>query len=321
MKIPERISNRVLNSMTVLIAMLALGLLVKQYLLPPPNAPLPEGPSVGSRVDLTGVHLPTNRRTLILAMQVGCHWCEESAGFYRDLIRSDTNGPVHLVAVLPQPIPQDEKFFNSLSLKFKDIRQVDFPRLKVYATPTLMLIGIDGRVEKIWMGMQSPNGEADVFKSLGLTRSSTSVQNSSGKQSTIQLTAPDLITAAQLIRLQNRSKTLPIIDVRPLQEFQKGHIFGSINIPQDEFESRVLHEVPKGITVVIYCHYCPPCESQMESEGVNTYCTTSEQWLHKLGYAQVKIVSDDFDDLKTAGVRIAGSSAEQFISGTTPVTE
>jgi 3-mercaptopyruvate sulfurtransferase SseA len=193
--------------------------------------------------------------------------------------------------------------------------------LSVFATPTLLLLDPEGRIKKVWTGMLSPDGEAEVFKSLGLERVPAASEEKTGAATVPDPSGPNLMSAAQMIGLRQRKKRLPIIDVRPLEEFQKGHIAGSINIPQDEFEARISHEIPKGGTVVIYCHYCAPCELQKESAGVATYCTISEQWLEKLGYADVKILSDDLHHLQTAGIPTIGSSAEQFVSGNTPVVE
>jgi hypothetical protein len=326
MTLRERIFTWVLNGLTLLIALLAVVFLIRGYLRPLVEPSLPQGPHVGSQVNLPGVNRAANESTLVLALQVGCHWCESSAGFYRDLIRSNSKGAVHLLAVLPQPIQQDQQFLRSLSLELQDVRQVNLATLNVYATPTLLLLGGDGRIKKVWMGMLSPDGEADVFSTLGLAR----VQAPSEKSvhaapllpdSPTDPGVPNLISSVQMIRLRQHQKVLPIIDVRPLPEFQKGHIAQSINIPQDEFEARFPHEVPKGVTVVLYCHYCAPCETQKESEGVATYCKVSEQWAEKLGYSQVKILSDDLERLQMAGIQIAGSPAEQFVSGSTPVRQ
>jgi rhodanese-related sulfurtransferase len=107
--------------------------------------------------------------------------------------------------------------------------------------------------------------------------------------------------------------------VRPLPEFQKGHIEGALNIPQDELEARLIHEVPPGMAIEIYCHYCAPCELSEESEGVETYCSTSALWVKKLGFSNVSILKDSLAELSARGVGIVGSPAEAFISGSTPV--
>jgi rhodanese-related sulfurtransferase/biotin operon repressor len=43
-----------------------------------------------------------------------------------------------------------------------------------------------------------------------------------------------------------------LLDVRPKQEFESGHLRGAINIPIDELRNR-LRELPKGRQVITYC--------------------------------------------------------------------
>jgi len=49
-----------------------------------------------------------------------------------------------------------------------------------------------------------------------------------------------------------------LLDVRPLAEYEAGHLPGARSIPLDELRSR-LHEVPRDRLVVAYCRgpYCP----------------------------------------------------------------
>ncbi|QUJ69590.1 metalloregulator ArsR/SmtB family transcription factor (plasmid) [Photobacterium sp. GJ3] len=56
-------------------------------------------------------------------------------------------------------------------------------------------------------------------------------------------------------RLQENSVTL--LDVRPEEEFEQGHLPGAINIPLAELEAR-LAELPKAQEIVAYCRgpYC-----------------------------------------------------------------
>jgi rhodanese-related sulfurtransferase len=54
-----------------------------------------------------------------------------------------------------------------------------------------------------------------------------------------------------------RRKSVTVIDVRPVEEFQAGHIPGAISVPLKELESR-LAELPKDREIVAYCRgpYC-----------------------------------------------------------------
>lgn len=54
-----------------------------------------------------------------------------------------------------------------------------------------------------------------------------------------------------------RAGTVVVVDVRPLSEYEAGHIAGAISIPHDEIARR-LAELPRGKAVVAYCRgpYC-----------------------------------------------------------------
>ena len=47
-----------------------------------------------------------------------------------------------------------------------------------------------------------------------------------------------------------------LIDVRSKQEYQEGHLYGAINIPEYELIRRVRREIPKmNQLIVAYCQY------------------------------------------------------------------
>lgn len=64
------------------------------------------------------------------------------------------------------------------------------------------------------------------------------------------------ITKEELIKRTKNNDAI-ILDVRPYQEYQNGHIPGSLSIPLSELKNR-LGEIPKNRDVVAYCRgpYC-----------------------------------------------------------------
>ena len=64
------------------------------------------------------------------------------------------------------------------------------------------------------------------------------------------------VTRKQLIEL-SRTGGVIVLDVRPLDEFELGHVPGAINIPLRELEAR-LAELDPAQEIVAYCrsHYC-----------------------------------------------------------------
>jgi rhodanese-related sulfurtransferase/DNA-binding transcriptional ArsR family regulator len=66
----------------------------------------------------------------------------------------------------------------------------------------------------------------------------------------------DAITREELLRRADAGE-VTLIDVRPHQEYQAGHIPGAINIPVADLADR-LAELPAGLDIVAYCRgaYC-----------------------------------------------------------------
>lgn len=64
------------------------------------------------------------------------------------------------------------------------------------------------------------------------------------------------VTLADLRRLM-RNGEVTVLDVRPRDEYQAGHIPGAVSLPVAEIKRR-LHEVPKSKEVIAYCRgpYC-----------------------------------------------------------------
>jgi thioredoxin-related protein len=110
----------------------------------------------------------TKKPTLIIAMQVGCHWCEASAGFYRELMSADINEAFRLIIIFPQGTADSQAFLSKIGLSRVDVRQADFDKIHVLATPTLILTDPRGTIVSDWVGYQDPSKQNDIFTKLGL---------------------------------------------------------------------------------------------------------------------------------------------------------
>lgn len=90
-----------------------------------------------------------------------------------------------------------------------------------------------------------------------------------------------------LDRLRCGSAT--VLDVRPQDEFQQGHVPGALNIPLSQLEQR-LAELPADREVVAYCRG-PWCVLSFEAVAA----------LRRRGY-QVRRLEDGFPEWKVAGL-------------------
>ncbi len=81
------------------------------------------------------------------------------------------------------------------------------------------------------------------------------------------------IDAAELRRRLSAGDELVVVDVRPREEYEAGHIAGAVSIPLDELADR-LDELPEGAEVVAYCRgpYCvlaPEAVDRLHRAGRN----------------------------------------------------
>jgi hypothetical protein len=122
---------------------------------------------VGSPVPMSDVNWARNKRTLLLVLRDGCHFCADGADFYRRLAgehagRTGTN----LVAVLPGSVGDSRKYLDHLGVPITDIRQSSLLRLGVNGTPTLLLVNEKGVVMKSWVGRLPTLEESEVVNAL-----------------------------------------------------------------------------------------------------------------------------------------------------------
>ncbi len=67
----------------------------------------------------------------------------------------------------------------------------------------------------------------------------------------------EAISGDELLSRLNAGEPLVVVDVRPTEEYQSGHVAGAVSIPLEELERR-LRELPREREVVAYCRgpYC-----------------------------------------------------------------
>lgn len=132
------------------------------------SAPQNVAPSlVGRKLALDGVDWSKSQRTLVFALQAGCHFCTESGGFYQRLVQQRTRfGNTRLVAVLPQGADDARKYLDKIGFAADEIRQSPLNVLGVRGTPTLFLVDGNGVVTDAWNGKLSTERENNVIARL-----------------------------------------------------------------------------------------------------------------------------------------------------------
>lgn len=105
-----------------------------------------------------------NKQTLLLAISSTCHFCTESAPFYKKL----ATGPrsTRLVAVLPQSTGEGRRYLNELGLSVDEVKQVQLSSISVSGTPTLLLVDSMGVVIGTWVGKLADEQQAEVLSKM-----------------------------------------------------------------------------------------------------------------------------------------------------------
>lgn len=127
-----------------------------------------------SKSDHQGVSAPTvssldidwrrSKQTLLLAVSSTCHFCTESAPFYKQLAKE--HGNTRLIAVLPQSIDQGERYLEELGVGVDGVKQVTLSSINIKGTPTLILVDSDGLVVNTWVGKLSEAQQQEVLSKL-----------------------------------------------------------------------------------------------------------------------------------------------------------
>ncbi len=155
------------NVAIIVVCLLVGATLVKRHLLPEAGSAAPRGDEVqpGAKLALPAVNWSASPRSLVLVLSNHCHFCTESAPFYRRLA---TQAPktLRLIAVLPQSVQEGQDYLRTLELPVTEVRQANPASLKVRGTPTLILVDQQGLVTKVWRGKLSTEREAEVIASL-----------------------------------------------------------------------------------------------------------------------------------------------------------
>jgi thioredoxin-related protein len=122
--------------------------------------------AAGDRLaDIPGIDWSKHRRTLILVLNAGCHYCQDSVPFYQRL--SQAQGPgrddIEIVAVFPNNSEAVQQLLKDDGLAIRAVPAVPLDKLGIVGFPTLVLVDREGRVKESWVGLLTPRQQLDVL--------------------------------------------------------------------------------------------------------------------------------------------------------------
>lgn len=152
-------------NVAIILAVLAIVVLfVRNYTRKPD---FPPTIAAGAKLPLKDANWQSSQKSLVLAVSTTCHFCEESAGFYRQLVSQCKQQHVRVIAVLPQSVGESESYLKNEGVTVDEVRQVVFSDMQIGGTPTLLLVDGSGTVKDVWIGKLPDDQEKDVISKLG----------------------------------------------------------------------------------------------------------------------------------------------------------
>lgn len=122
--------------------------------------------ALGSKFALKNVNWQASGKNLVFAVSTTCHYCTESAAFYRELVEECRQQHVRTIAVLPQPQAEAQAYLSGEGVDVDEIRQAPLSDLDIGGTPTLVLVNQAGVVKQVWRGKLPSEKEKDVITKL-----------------------------------------------------------------------------------------------------------------------------------------------------------
>lgn len=94
-----------------------------------------------------------------------------------------------------------------------------------------------------------------------------------------ELKGIELLTKEELSKRLRRRDDLLVLDVRPVEEYEAGHLPGAVSIPVGELKRR-LKELPKSKEIVAYCRgsfcaFAPEAARYLDKKGFRWICWIS----------------------------------------------
>ncbi|MDQ6787902.1 MAG: redoxin domain-containing protein [Acidobacteriota bacterium] len=157
------------NLLIIIVALLLVGVIAKRYLFGNPisaEQPPRIEPTVGKVVNLPNENFADQPKTVILALQTTCHFCNESAPFYKRLVEATKDKNVKIVAVFPQSVEEATAHLNQLGISGIEVKQAPISALDASGTPTLVLTNQKGEVMKYWIGKLPQDKEQEVINQI-----------------------------------------------------------------------------------------------------------------------------------------------------------
>jgi thioredoxin-related protein len=169
-------SELLINITIIVLGAAVLFFLVKTYRATRNTSAAVQEPRAGDQLPaIPGIDWKANDRTLVLALKKGCHYCEDSMPFYRQLAQlSEQNAlKANLVAVFPDSSADVDAIVKTDHLSLRTVSSVPLYTLKIPGTPTIFLADRSGKIIQDWIGVLSDQQQQQLLALLQVEKPAT----------------------------------------------------------------------------------------------------------------------------------------------------
>lgn len=152
------------NILTIVVALVFLGLIAERYVFR--GKAEPKSPIIGDTVKVDGFDPSRHPKNVLLILRKGCRFCEESVGFYKDLIARSSLNNVQVLVVFPENTPDLKNYLTGLGLTEISILFAELSSLDVDGTPTIIVTDTAGTILGTWLGILSEERKTEVMNFL-----------------------------------------------------------------------------------------------------------------------------------------------------------
>jgi hypothetical protein len=154
MKMPTAMKDKLeiaTNILIIAVLLLMTGTFIKSQLSRHEVIGLFPGDKIGAPA---GYDWHSYAQTLVVAVRKGCIYCERSYPLYRRLdgLEHDSRLKAHMLMVMPDDPASGAALLSSQGITSQSVFGIPLNNIKVSGTPTLLLVGADGRLLQSWVG-------------------------------------------------------------------------------------------------------------------------------------------------------------------------
>lgn len=137
------------NISIIIVAVVIVIVFARNYF--PAAKTSPHTIAAGARLTGQPVNWHASPKNIVLVLSTTCHFCKESSGFYRKLVK-DCRSHARTVAFFPQTPQEAQAYLKAEDVQVDEVKHANFQSLQIGGTPTLLLVDSNGVVQKVWIG-------------------------------------------------------------------------------------------------------------------------------------------------------------------------